>query len=85
MVELEENIYDNILKYSNTKLCEIIVANRYLGIMRDEAVACMKELAKRRIAGDNFEYEKYIDDTIVNLPKFDLDVAKIINKIPKIL
>jgi hypothetical protein len=60
-----------------TKLCEIIVANRYLGIMKDEAILCMQELARRRGLGDDFEFEKYIVALQEKLPKLKLDVEKI--------
>jgi hypothetical protein len=79
----EENFYDNLPKMSNSKLCEIVVANRYLGAMREEAIASMQELAKRRAAGDTFEYEKHIDELLAGLPKFDLDLTKIMKKIPR--
>lgn len=73
-----EEFKSNIDKMSNTKLCEIVVANRYLGMMRAEAISSMEELAKRRAAGDIFEYEKIIEDLISTLPKFDLDLDKIL-------
>lgn len=77
MSELESNIKD----MSNNKLCEIIVANRYLGLMRDEAILCMQELAARRTNGDVFDYENHIDMLMKSLPKINLDMAKIM-KIP---
>ena len=79
----EENFFTNVPKFSNNKLCEVIVANRYLGIMKDEAIAAMQELAKRRGSGDSFEYEKHIDELLAALPKFDLDINKIMKKIPR--
>jgi len=75
---------ENVPKMSNNKLCEIVVANRYLGTMRDEAIMCMEELAKRRANGDIFDYENHIDQLIKTLPKIHLDMAKIM-KIPGIL
>ena len=61
-----------------TKLCEIIVANRYLGIMKEEAVLCMQELARRRGLGDDFEFEKHIQEQQVKLPKIKQDMNKIL-------
>lgn len=77
----EPTFEQNIPQMSSNKLCEIIVANRYLGVMRDEAIMCMEELAKRRTAGDGFEYEKHIDLLMQSLPKIRLDMAKIM-KVP---
>jgi len=79
----EQNMKENLPKFSNSKLCEIIVANRYLGIMRDEAIMCMEELARRRVAGDVFEYEKHIETVLDSLPKFSLDASKLF-KTPRI-
>lgn len=79
----QEEFFANISQFTNNKLCEIIATNRYLKIMHDEAKASMEELAKRRAAGDNFEYEKHIDQIIASLPKFNLDLSKI-TKIPKV-
>jgi hypothetical protein len=65
---------------TNEKLCEIVVVNRYLGLMEKEAVICMEELATRRANGDTFEYEKQIDEVFNTLPKFKLDMKKILNQ-----
>lgn len=62
---------------SSDKLCEIIVSNRYLGVMREEAIICMLELARRRIIGDDFAYEEKVDKLLASLPKFKLDLNKI--------
>lgn len=80
----EATFQENIPKTSNNKLCEIVVANRYLGVMREEAIMCMEELAKRRANGDNFDYENHIEQLIKTLPKIHLDMSKIM-KIPGIL
>lgn len=61
-----------------TKLCEIIVANRYLGIMKDEAILCMQELARRRALGDEFEFEKYVEDLQEKLPNIKLNMDNIV-------
>jgi hypothetical protein len=80
----EEKFSDNLPNKTNEQLCEIVVANRYIGTLRDEAIMSMEELARRRIAGDNFEYEKYIDKVLGELPKFDLDLKKIMDKFPRV-
>ena len=56
--------------FDNIKLCDIIIAYRYLGLMKDEAVLAMQELADRRAKGDTFEFEKYIDEKYKELPDF---------------
>jgi hypothetical protein len=66
--------------HSNEKLCEIIVAGRYLGIMQDQMVAAMTELAKRREQGDQFNYEDHIEATLKTLPEINLDLSQILKK-----
>lgn len=43
------------------RLCEIIATFRYLGLMRGEALASMAELARRRLIGDDFDFEAEIE------------------------
>jgi hypothetical protein len=62
---------------SSYKLCEIIASNRYLGIMRSEAIICMEELARRRLLSDDFKYEEYISEVFNKFPKFKLDTSKL--------
>lgn len=58
--------------YSSQKLCEMIVCDRYFGCFRDVSVICMEELANRRINGDDFPFEKVIDDNYKSLPELNL-------------
>jgi len=76
--EDSEKIKENISKFSNERLCEIIITSRYLKIMQDESIECMKELAKRREDGSLFEFEKYIEEEYKKLPSFNLDLRKIL-------
>ena len=63
-----EKIKENIPKYTNEKLCEMIVCDRYFGFEQKIANICMEELSNRRLAGDTFEFEKYIDKVYNELP-----------------
>jgi hypothetical protein len=64
---------------SSSKLCEIVVAYRYLHILEKEAHDAMVELAARRTAGDTFDFEKHIQETLKSLPKIKLDMKSIMN------
>lgn len=81
---MSDNFEENISKFDDNKLCEIVVANRYLGTMREEAIRCMQELAIRRTNGSVFDYEKHIEQLIESLPKINLDLTKIM-KMTKLL
>lgn len=63
-----------IPKYNSEKLCEMIVADRYLGISPETTVMCMEELATRRAAGDTFDFEKYITDSQAKLPPLNFSI-----------
>jgi hypothetical protein len=60
--------------YTSEKLCAMIVCDRYFGFGQEMTVACMQELAARRIGGDNFEFEKYIEEALAKLPPLNFGV-----------
>lgn len=67
-----EKVKALIPQYSNEKLCEMIVCDRYFGFGTRIDIPCMEELAKRRMAGDTFDFESYIDQQYKELPVLDL-------------
>jgi hypothetical protein len=67
-----EVVRKNVPTYSSEKLCEMIVCDRYFGCYQDVGVICMEELASRRAAGDNFQFENYINDSYKKLPELKL-------------
>ena len=69
-----------VQKFTDCKLCEIIVSARYLGIMKDEAVESMEELSKRRNAGSKFDFEQEIQKLKDSLPKFNLNLSEVFKK-----
>ena len=77
-----KEIIPNLVNYSTQKLCNMIVCDRYLGLNKEIRIGCMEELAKRRLAGDSFLYEEYIEKTLTDLPKIDtsLDLSDFISK-----
>lgn len=81
MNELETNIK----QFTNEKLCEIVVSNRYLGVLREEAILCMGELATRRAQGDMFAYESKIDELLETLPKINIDLKTMLKNSNRIL
>lgn len=69
-----EELKKNIPNYTSQKLCEMIAIDRCFGSYKEIAVICMEELAVRRIAGDNYEFEDYIDKAFSELPKLDFGI-----------
>lgn len=61
-----------IPSYNSEKLCEMIVTTRYFGFNEEIIIACMEELGKRRIAGNTFIFEKYIEECTIQLPKLEV-------------
>lgn len=56
---------------SSKVLAAHVVVYRTLGIEKDFAIACMEELVRRRAAGDDFDYEVFIDEEVKKIPKID--------------
>lgn len=74
--KVQQELLDNISKFSNEKLCEIVSAARYFGSMQAEGIVCMEELARRRADGDKFDYEGYIENLSRKLPDFNIDLKQ---------
>jgi hypothetical protein len=73
----EEEILANIPKFENIKLADIIVAHRYLGVCKNLYIPCMEELARRRIFGDNWSFEEYIEDQLNSMPKIQFNLTDV--------
>jgi hypothetical protein len=69
-----EEVKGKLPTFTSEKLCEMIVCDRYFGCFNEIAVACMEELAKRRIEGNDFEYEKYIEKALAELPVVEFKI-----------
>lgn len=63
---------DDLASVTMHGLCDIVITYRYLGMFKEYALSCMKELARRRTEGDDFDFETYIDAELSKLPKIDL-------------
>jgi hypothetical protein len=75
----DDEVKKQLPEFSSIKLCDIIVCERYLGIGKDLVADCMEELAKRRIAGDPFNFEEYIDSSYKSLPQLDFSLLDLGN------
>lgn len=69
-----QTVKEKIPAYSSEKLCEMIVCDRYFGCYKEIAILCMEELANRRVAGNNFEFENYIEKAYNELPKLEIAI-----------
>jgi hypothetical protein len=67
-----EQVKVNLPTYSSEKLCEMIVCDRYFGFGQRIDIMCMEELAKRRMAGDAFNFESHIETITKELPEINL-------------
>lgn len=73
----EAELIAKVPEFTSVRLCDIIVANRYLGFYKALQIPCMEELAKRRIAGDQYEFEQYIEDQLKDMPKIEFDLTNL--------
>lgn len=69
-----DEIKEKLPTFPSIKLADIVIANRYLGLYKELSVNAMEELGKRRVSGDKFEFETYIDDEFKKLPKLDFSL-----------
>lgn len=57
------------LKDKDSKaLAAMVVVYRHLHLEKEQAIACMEELVKRKANGDDFDYEGYISDNLKEMP-----------------
>lgn len=70
-----DQITVNLPQYPSKKLCEMIVCDRYFGFEHKLSIMCMEELAKRRMAGDTFNFEAYIAEISKEMPELDLSIT----------
>lgn len=73
----ESEIEGNISNYSSIKLCDIIITYRYIGMFKDLYKLCMEELGNRRAAGDDFDFEKYIESNLIDMPKIEFNISNL--------
>lgn len=75
IVELDlQKVKSLIPQYPKEKLCEMIVCDRYFGFNKEITVMCMEELATRRMKGDDFLFEKYIEESLAKLPPLNFSM-----------
>lgn len=75
----EDEVIGKIGEFSSEKLADIIIMHRYLGIYASIASAAMIELATRRENGETFEYELYINEKLVEMPKITINLSQYSN------
>lgn len=71
--DLESTKLD-IPNFDSDKLCEIVVCYRYLNLHKDLSILAMEELSKRRLNGDSFDFESYIEKSLNSLPEIDFSI-----------
>jgi len=77
-------VKEELPTYTSEKLCEMIVCDRYFGCYKDIAIMCMEELAARRAAGDQYDFETHIDKSLADMPKLDFvmpDLGEVLRKL----
>ncbi len=68
-----DKVRDSVPNCTSEKLCEMIVCERYLSFGEKVSPICMEELVRRRVAGDDFDFESYIDQAHKKLPVINLN------------
>ena len=77
---IKESQMASIATSASKTLAAYVVVYRSLGMNKDISIACMEELMKRKAAGDDYDFEAYIDEEVAKIPQpKGMDYAKIIN------
>jgi len=58
----------SLVDIESKALAAHVVVYRLLGINKELAISCMEELSERKHKGDEFEFEKYIEDQLKDMP-----------------
>lgn len=80
-----DSVKEKIPTFNSKKLCEMIVCDRYFGCYKEVALACMEELSNRRVAGDTFDFETYIEKSLAELPVLDFGLPDLGNVLRQML
>ncbi len=73
---------ENISQVESKDLAAYVVLYKSLGMHKEIALICMQELSDRRASGDAFEFEKFIEEELKKLPKYEgFDIKNIISLI----
>lgn len=76
----EDELKLQIKNATSKNLAGYVITYRLLGIYKNVAALCMTELLERRDAGDDFNFEEYIDNEVKSSPKpQQIDLKKIKN------
>lgn len=77
-VDLDLNIIkEKVPQYTSEKLCEMIVCDRYFGFNQQIAIICMEELSNRRLNGNEFAFEDYIEKCMADLPPLNFNIPNL--------
>jgi hypothetical protein len=77
-----EKITSNLPSFTDEKICEMIICDRYFGLGEKISGVCMQELIKRRVCGSSFNFEEYIETQSKTLPElnFTMDIRSVLQK-----
>lgn len=68
-----EQLNDLIKSSSDESLATRVVIYRLLGLQKSLAILCMQELEKRRLAGNTFDFNSYIQEALDQSPKPEIN------------
>jgi thymidylate synthase ThyX len=69
-----EKVKENIVNFSDEKVAEMIICDRTFGFEQKISAICMKEIARRRVAGNTFNFEEYIKEKEKEMPSLDFKI-----------
>jgi hypothetical protein len=83
MKNILQNLKSNIEEHNSESLCEMIVVAQHFSFDNQIIVECMQELSKRRVEGENINFESLIKKFSYELKELDnqaLDIKSILSQ-----
>ena len=76
---------EDVSSFDSEKLCSLVACNRYIAMDKNMEVLAMQELAKRRQAGDNFNFESKIEEYSKRFIPIDTNIPQVIGMATKMM
>lgn len=81
---MSNNIDEDLSIVPSEILAAIVVAYKSLGFNKTLAIKAMNELSLRQSNGDQFDYNKFIEDELQKIPKIEItNIGNILKSIKK--
>lgn len=75
-MQFEQKDLEALLQSDSKNLASLVVLYRVLGTFKNEAKLSMKELMRRKVNGDEFDFQSFINEEIKKNPTINIPDKK---------